>query len=152
MQSEAYIVDALRTPMGRSKKGRMARVRPDDMAAFMQGRYQPSDVAVVRELTPISVGVSRVSRAVSSPLESRSVSRTETQREAPSRTPLGAIGSVIDSATSSAVRLSVPVALAVCRLGPPKSGSWASTAAQASASACARHCSPSNSRIADRSS
>lgn len=35
MQSEAYIVDALRTPMGRSKKGRMAHVRPDDMAAFI---------------------------------------------------------------------------------------------------------------------
>jgi len=35
MGSEAYIVDALRTPMGRSHKGRMAHARPDDLGAFI---------------------------------------------------------------------------------------------------------------------
>jgi acetyl-CoA acyltransferase len=35
MSPEAYIVDALRTPMGRAHKGRMAHARPDDMGAFI---------------------------------------------------------------------------------------------------------------------
>ena len=35
MSAEAFIVDALRTPMGRAHKGRMAQVRPDDLAAFV---------------------------------------------------------------------------------------------------------------------
>lgn len=35
MTNRVHIVDALRTPMGRSKKGRMAGVRPDDMTAFL---------------------------------------------------------------------------------------------------------------------
>jgi acetyl-CoA acyltransferase len=35
VKSEAYVVDALRTPMGRSHKGRLATVRPDDLAAFI---------------------------------------------------------------------------------------------------------------------
>ena len=33
MQSNVHIVDAVRTPMGRAHKGRLAQVRPDDMAA-----------------------------------------------------------------------------------------------------------------------
>jgi acetyl-CoA acyltransferase len=35
MQTQVHIVDAIRTPMGRAHKGRLARVRPDDMAAFV---------------------------------------------------------------------------------------------------------------------
>jgi len=35
MTNRVHIVDALRTPMGRSKKGKMAGVRPDDMTAFL---------------------------------------------------------------------------------------------------------------------
>ena len=35
MTKRVHIVDAIRTPMGRSKKGRLAAVRPDDMTAFL---------------------------------------------------------------------------------------------------------------------
>lgn len=35
MSTEAYIVDALRTPMGRAHKGRMASARPDDLGGFI---------------------------------------------------------------------------------------------------------------------
>lgn len=35
MNPRVHIVDALRTPMGRSTKGRLARTRPDDLAAFL---------------------------------------------------------------------------------------------------------------------
>ena len=35
MTNRVHIVDAIRTPMGRSKKGRLAQVRPDDMTAFL---------------------------------------------------------------------------------------------------------------------
>ena len=35
MTEAVHIVDAIRTPMGRSRKGRLAGVRPDDMTAFL---------------------------------------------------------------------------------------------------------------------
>ena len=35
MTNRVHIVDALRTPMGRSKKGKLAQARPDDMTAFL---------------------------------------------------------------------------------------------------------------------